>query len=51
MNDIEKAIKVLRDNYERAINLEYVRNKIAFALYKTWRFFDARSKKEARNNV
>lgn len=27
MNDIDKAIKVLRDNYERAQKLEHVRYK------------------------
>lgn len=43
MTDIEKAIKVLRDNYDRAMKLEYVMNKIAWALYKTWRYFDSRS--------
>lgn len=45
MNDIDKAIKVLRENYERAMKIEYVRDKIAWALYKTWRYFDSGGEK------
>lgn len=40
MTDIDKAIKVLYDNYERAMKLDYVRNKIVWALNKTWLYFN-----------
>ena len=39
-DDLENAIKVLKEQYEKAKNLEYVRNKIAYALYQTWKEFD-----------
>ena len=42
MKDIDKAIKVLREQYENALKLEWVRNKIAYALYQTWKVFDGR---------
>ena len=42
MKDIDKAIKVLKEQYERALKLDFVRNKIAYALYKTWKIFDER---------
>ena len=40
MKDIDKAIKELMKQYERAKKLEIVRNKIAYALYQTWKIFD-----------
>ena len=42
MQDIDKAIKVLKEQYEKAQKLEWVRNKIAYALYQTWKIFDGR---------
>lgn len=38
--DIEAAIKKLRAEYERAKNLEFVRNPLAYALYQVWRMVD-----------
>lgn len=40
MKELDKAIKELVKQYERAKNLEFVRNKIAYALYQTWKIFD-----------
>lgn len=40
MKDIDKAIKVLQEQYEKAQNIDWVRNKIAYALYQTWKIFD-----------
>ena len=34
---IETAVKLLMKEYERAKNLEWVRNPIAYALYQVWR--------------
>ena len=38
---IEKAIKMVKDNYESAKKLDYIRNPLAFALYKVWKLADA----------
>ena len=38
--DIEAAIKKLRAEYERAQNLEFVRNPLAYALYQVWKLAD-----------
>ena len=40
MMDIETAIKKLRAEYERAKNLEFVRNPLAYALFQVWRMVD-----------
>lgn len=37
---LEKAIELLCAEYEKAMNLEYVRNPLAFALYHTWKKVD-----------
>ena len=42
MDELGKAIKVLTEQYEKAKKLEYVHNKIAYALYQTWKIFDGR---------
>lgn len=38
---IETAEKKLREEYERAKKLEYVRNPVAWALYQVWKKADA----------
>ena len=44
---IEQAIKELKKEYERAKNLSYVHNPVAFALYAVWKKADrAKVKKE-----
>ena len=42
MKDLDKAIKILKEQYEKAQKLDWVRNKIAYALYQTWKIFDER---------
>ena len=42
MKDIDKAIKVLKEQYEKVQKIDWVRNKIAYALYQTWKIFDER---------
>ena len=37
---LERAIKILEKEYEKAKKLEWVRNPIAYALYKTWKQAD-----------
>lgn len=37
---IEKAIKLLTKEYERAKRLSFVRNPVAYALYQVWKMAD-----------
>lgn len=41
---LEVAIELLKEEYERAKSLEYVRNPLAFALYHTWKKIDKEEK-------
>lgn len=34
---LTKAIKLVEREYERARKLEYIRNPLAYALYKVWK--------------
>lgn len=38
--DIEKAIKLLKQEHERAKGLVFVRDPVAYALYRVWRMAD-----------
>lgn len=40
---LEKAIKMLEDEYERAKKMDYVRNPIAYALHQVWKMADCES--------
>lgn len=42
MKDIDKAIEELKKQYEKALELDFVKNKIAYALYQTWKIFDGK---------
>ena len=42
MQDLDKAIKILKEQYERAQKMDWVQDKIAYALYQTWKIFDER---------
>lgn len=37
---LEKAIKLIKAEYERAKRLEYVRKPLAYALFRVWRIVD-----------
>lgn len=39
---LEKAIKLLETEYERAKKLEWVHNPLAWALYQVWKKVDER---------
>lgn len=41
---IETAEKMLKEEYERAKKLEYVRDPVAWALYQVWKKADAEPK-------
>lgn len=38
---LKKAIKLLEEEHERAKKLDWVRNPLAYALYKVWKMVDA----------
>ena len=38
--DIEKAITLLRKEYERAAHTSYIRNPLAYALFSVWKMAD-----------
>ena len=40
MTDLDKAIKTLKEQYEKAKKIGWVQNPIAYALYQTWKIFD-----------
>lgn len=40
MTDLEKAIKVLTEEYKKAKKIGWIRNPMAYALYQTWKIFD-----------
>ena len=42
MQKLDKAIKILKEQYEKAQKIDWIRNKIAYALYQTWKIFDER---------
>lgn len=46
---LEKAIKLLEEQYERAKKLEYVENPLAWALYQVWRTVDKETNKDHDN--
>lgn len=37
---LEKAIKLIEAEYERAMKLEYIKNPLAYALYQVWKMAD-----------
>lgn len=41
---LEKATKMLKAEYEKAKNLSFVRNPLAYALYKVWKVADKQNK-------
>lgn len=45
VNEFDYAVEILKRNYDRALSIGYVKMPIAWALYKTWRFFDSRARK------
>lgn len=45
MTTLEKAKKLLDEEYERAKNLAYVKNPLAYAIYQVWKKVD-----KERNN-
>lgn len=40
MQEIDKAIEILKEQYEKAQNMDWIKNKIAWALYQTCKIFD-----------
>lgn len=45
MMTLDKAIEILKLNYDKAVTNPTIYNPIAWALYKTWRAADSKEKK------
>lgn len=45
MTDVERAKARLQKEYERALKLAHVDDALCYALYHTWRYYDAMRKK------
>ena len=43
---LDKAKKLLEEEYERAKRLEYVRDPLAYALYQVWKMADKERKRK-----
>jgi hypothetical protein len=48
---LEKAIKMLEVEYERAKKMDYVRNPIAYALHQVWKMADCDSEPAGLNKA
>lgn len=42
MMSLEKAIKLLEREYDRASRLAFIKNPVAYALYQVWKMADKR---------
>lgn len=47
---IEKAIKVLTEEYEKAAEQEWVRDPVAYALYQTWKKSEEKQNESSISN-
>lgn len=45
MTELDKAIEMLKEEYERAVKLDFVYDPIAYALFQTWEKFYKRGVK------
>ena len=50
LTDIGRAIMTLLDEYANAKETDYVVKPISYALYQTWRLWDAREKPRAEGS-
>lgn len=56
-SEIDKAVRTLKAEYEKAQRVEFIRNPLAYALYKVWKIIDREAikkgyeqgRKDARN--
>lgn len=46
---LQKAIELLEAEYEKAKNIPFVRNPVAYALYKVWRMADEKRKYNSKS--
>ena len=50
LTDIGRAIMILLDEYSNAQETDYVVKPISYALYQTWRIWDAKEKPRAERS-
>jgi hypothetical protein len=46
MNELDKAIELLEQNYEEAEGKDWIESPIAYALYQTWKVFDEKKRRK-----
>ena len=46
----QEAVDRFLKNYDKALKNPIVRNPISYALYHTWRYYDAKRRKERERN-
>lgn len=46
--NIDKAIKLLQEYYEKGQTLQYVRDPLAWALYQVWKIADSKARSSER---
>ena len=44
MNELDKAIEMLKKEYEKAKDKEWIRKPLAYAIYKVWKEIDRSEK-------
>ena len=47
---IEKALSLVKKEYEKSKDLEFVRDPVAYSLYKVWKLADADKRKRAKKS-
>ena len=47
----EKVVEILREEYERAVELDYVMKPLAYALYQTWYKVDRKKTSRLRQKT
>ena len=48
---LDKAIKYLHEQYDKALKMDYVKNPLAWALYQTWRYVDKGNGARKKSNL
>ena len=44
-----KAVKKFKEEYEKALKLDYIQKPLSYSLYRTWRYFDSLENAEDRS--
>ncbi len=47
----DEVVELLKSEYEKAKQLDFVQRPLAYALYKTWKIVDKKRVKESKNET